>query len=155
MTQLTSQPTKSNRRELLSVGFLSTAVLLTVTFIAALIWLLLPYKPLTTVGHVEDFPLADRPYSVTNDEIPIWLVNTGSEIFAFSKRTPDPEPWDCNYAWVTANSEFTDPCSGSKFALDGTLLEGPAERSLDRYEVTVLQNGRIYINFDELILGQP
>ena len=104
---------------------------------------------------MEDFPPAERPYNVTNDEIPVWLVNTGNEIFAFSKRTPDPEPWDCNYAWEPANREFTDPCSGSKFSLDGTLLEGPAERGLDQYEVNVLRNGRIQINFDELILGQP
>jgi len=155
MTQLTSQPTKVNRRELLMTSFLATVVLFAVGLIVALVWLLLPYKPLTTVGHVEDFPPAERPYNVTNDEIPIWLVNTGNEIFAFSKRTPDPEPWDCNYAWTLANGRFEDPCSGSKFALDGTLLEGPATRSLDRYEVTVLRNGRIHVSFDELILGQP
>ncbi len=154
MTQLTSRPTKINRRELLTAAFLATAVLLIITLIAALVWLLLPYQQLATVGNVADFPPSDQPYPSNYTDIPVFIVNTGNGIFAFSKRTPRPEPWDCIYAWVPANGEFTDPCSGSKFALDGTLLEGPAERGLDRYEVRV-QNGRIQINFDKLILGQP
>lgn len=154
MTQLTSQPTKINRRELLMTSFVAAAVLLAITLIAALIWLLLPYQQFTTVGDVANFPPSDQPYRSNYTDTPVFIVNTGDEVLAFSKRTPRPEPWDCIYAWVPANSEFTDPCSGSKFALDGTLLEGPAERGLDRYEVRV-QNGRIQINFDNLILGQP
>lgn len=154
MTQLTSAPTGINRRELLMTSFLATAVLLAIALIAALIWLLLPYQPLTTVGDLADFPPSDQPYQTYNLDTPIYIVNTNGEIFAFSKRTPAPEPWDCNYAWVPANNEFTDPCSGSKFALDGTLLEGPAERGLDRYEVQVV-NGRLQINLNKLILGQP
>lgn len=154
MTQLTSQTTKTNRRELLMTSFIATAVLLAITLIAALIWLLLPYQRLTTVGDVTYFPPAERQYNVENDESPVFIVNTGEGILAFSKRTPRPEPWDCWYTWNQASNQFIDPCSGSKFALDGTLLEGPAERGLDQYEVRV-QNGRIQINFENLILGQP
>ncbi len=154
MAQLTSQPNKLNSRELSMTVFLATAVLLTITFIAALIWLLLPHQPLITVGDLADFPPSDKPYRTNYADTPIYIVNTGEEILAFGKRTPRPEPWDCWYAWNQASSQFIDPCSGSKFALDGTLQEGPAERSLDRYEVRV-RNGRIQINFHELFLGQP
>ena len=138
----------------LMTSFFTTAVLLAITLLAALIWLLLPYQPLTTVGEVADFPPSDQPYQTYNVDTPIFIVNTGGEIFAFSKRTPRPEPWDCLYTWNSASSQFIDPCSGSKFALDGTLQEGPAERGLDRYEVRV-RNGRIQVNLNELILGQP
>jgi hypothetical protein len=154
MTQLTSQPTKINRRELLMTSFLAAVVLLAITLMAALLWLLLPYQQLTTVGDAADFPPSDQPYRTNYTDSPVFIVNTGEGILAFSKRTPRPEPWDCWYAWNQANNQFIDPCSGSKFALDGTLLEGPAERGLDQYEVTV-RNGRIQINFDKLILGQP
>jgi nitrite reductase/ring-hydroxylating ferredoxin subunit len=154
MTQLTSQPASGNQREFLMMSFFTTAVLLAITLLAALIWLLLPYQPLTTVGEVADFPPSDQPYQTYNVDTPIFIVNTGGEIFAFSKRTPRPEPWDCWYTWNSASSQFIDPCSGSKFALDGTLQEGPAERGLDRYEVR-MRNGRLQINFNELILGQP
>jgi hypothetical protein len=154
MAQLTSQPNKLNSRELSMTVFLATAVLLTITLIAILIWLLLPHQPLTTVGDLVDFPPSSQPYRTNYADTPIFIVNTGEEILAFSKRTPRPEPWDCWYAWNQASGQFIDPCSGSKFALDGTLQEGLAERSLDRYEVQV-RNGRIQINFHELILGQP
>lgn len=60
MTQFTSAPTSINRREFLTASFLATAVLLAIALIAALIWLLLPYQPLTTVGDVADFPYPNQ-----------------------------------------------------------------------------------------------
>lgn len=35
------------------------------------------------------------------------------------------------------NGRFEDPCSGSKFAPDGTWLQGPATRDLDRLPVKI------------------
>lgn len=41
----------------------------------------------------------------------------------------------CLYKWVPSNHRFECPCHGSKFELDGTWIEGPAPRSLDRFVI--------------------
>jgi cytochrome b6-f complex iron-sulfur subunit len=44
----------------------------------------------------------------------------------------------CIYAWTATNERFECPCHGSKYRLDGRRIEDPAPRSLDRFDVTVL-----------------
>lgn len=43
----------------------------------------------------------------------------------------------CLPKWVPLNHRFECPCHGSKYQLDGTYIEGPAPRSLDRFKTTV------------------
>jgi cytochrome b6-f complex iron-sulfur subunit len=38
---------------------------------------------------------------------------------------------------VDANGRFECPCHGSKYEVDGTYIEGPAPRSLDRFAMTI------------------
>ncbi len=44
----------------------------------------------------------------------------------------------CLYAWVDSTVRFECPCHGSKYHLDGTYIEGPAPRDLDRFKVTLV-----------------
>jgi cytochrome b6-f complex iron-sulfur subunit len=43
----------------------------------------------------------------------------------------------CTVKWVLTNHRFECPCCGSKYHLDGTYIEGPAQRGLDRFVVEV------------------
>ncbi len=43
----------------------------------------------------------------------------------------------CLPKWQAARGRFECPCHGSKYELDGTWIEGPAPRSLDRFELTI------------------
>jgi len=43
----------------------------------------------------------------------------------------------CLPKWVPLNNRFECPCHGSKYQLDGTYIEGPAPRSLDRFKTTI------------------
>jgi len=43
----------------------------------------------------------------------------------------------CLPKWVPTNTRFECPCHGSKFQGDGSYIEGPAPRALDRFVVTV------------------
>ena len=47
----------------------------------------------------------------------------------------------CIYDWQPVNDRFECPCHGSKFQKDGTYIEGPAPRSLDRMVVRFLDAG--------------
>lgn len=43
----------------------------------------------------------------------------------------------CLPPWIPANERFECPCHGSKFEGDGSYIEGPAPRSMDRFHMTV------------------
>lgn len=73
-----------------------------------------------------------------------WVVkNANGTITAFSPRCTH---LGCAYRWDTAKSIFACPCHGSKFSATGAVINGPASRPLDRYEVKV--------EGDRLWLGQ-
>jgi cytochrome b6-f complex iron-sulfur subunit len=44
----------------------------------------------------------------------------------------------CLPKWVPTNNRFECPCHGSKYNLDGTYIEGPAPRGLDRFVTTII-----------------
>jgi cytochrome b6-f complex iron-sulfur subunit len=43
----------------------------------------------------------------------------------------------CLPKWAPTNERFECPCHGSKYRANGTYIEGPAPRGLDRFPVTV------------------
>lgn len=61
-----------------------------------------------------------------------WLVNTPSGVVALYKVCVH---LGCLYKWVPSNNRFECPCHGSKYQRDGTYIEGPAPRSLDKFVV--------------------
>lgn len=76
------------------------------------------------------------------EEASAWVVNQGAgRIAAFS---PACTHLGCLYRWQETANQFLCPCHGSRFAIDGELLAGPAQRPLDRYEVRV-ESGRVWL----------
>jgi Rieske Fe-S protein len=61
-----------------------------------------------------------------------WLVHTEKGALALYKVCTH---LGCLYKWVPSNFRFECPCHGSKFQLDGTYIEGPAPRDLDRFVI--------------------
>lgn len=45
--------------------------------------------------------------------------------------------WGCDVDWATAQTGFHCSCHGSRFAVDGAVLEGPADEPLAVYPVSV------------------
>ena len=68
-------------------------------------------------------------------EVKLWLVNTNQGALGIYKVCTH---LGCLYKWVPTNTRFECPCHGSKFELDGTYVEGPAPRDLDRFEIIAL-----------------
>jgi menaquinol-cytochrome c reductase iron-sulfur subunit len=60
----------------------------------------------------------------------------------------------CHYDWVAAQGRFHCPCHGSFFALDGTVLAGPAPRPLDTLPAEV-RGGELYVAWEEFEPGIP
>jgi cytochrome b6-f complex iron-sulfur subunit len=68
-------------------------------------------------------------------EVKLWTVNTDQGALGLYKVCTH---LGCLYKWVPTNNRFECPCHGSKFELDGTWIEGPAPRDLDRFEITAV-----------------
>jgi cytochrome b6-f complex iron-sulfur subunit len=52
----------------------------------------------------------------------------------------------CTPVWLGPENKFKCPCHGSGFTRDGNNYEGPAPRALERFEVTVADDGQILVN---------
>jgi cytochrome b6-f complex iron-sulfur subunit len=84
----------------------------------------LPASSLPTPGSA---PLA-------NQEGRFWIANTDQGVYAIYKVCTH---LGCLYGWSSLTQRFECPCHGSKFQLNGTYIEGPAPRSLDRFVIQV------------------
>ena len=73
-----------------------------------------------------------------------WVVKQASGgITAFG---PQCTHLGCAYHWDERKNEFLCPCHNSLFAVDGSVVSGPAPRPLDRYDTRMQGN--------TLLLGQ-
>jgi menaquinol-cytochrome c reductase iron-sulfur subunit len=71
-----------------------------------------------------------------NEKAGAWVVQQADgKLTAFS---PQCTHLGCAYHWEAGAHQFVCPCHGSRFAIDGRVLAGPAPRPLDRYEVRVV-----------------
>lgn len=72
----------------------------------------------------------------------VWIVRLRGRIIALDATCTH---LGCLVAWSGNEARFRCPCHGSSFAADGTNLDGPAPRELDRLAICV-RNGRIIID---------
>jgi cytochrome b6-f complex iron-sulfur subunit len=134
----------------LAVGFTSLAV-------THLIWLLgfarfmfpnILIEPPTRfkVG----FPDSLAPGQVETKFIPqfgVWIVRYEFDgapmIFALKSVCTH---LGCTPNWLEAEQKFKCPCHGSGFYKDGVNFEGPAPRPLERYAVTLADDGQLLVD---------
>lgn len=133
-----------SRREFLNCALVGSLGLLAVEGAGVLLWSSLPrldkngyYYVIDTMPSLDQHP-ADYP-----DER-FWLTYTDKGLLALFKLCT----WDRTaYKWVDANQRFECPVCGSKFTLDGTLIEGSFTRNLDRFEMKIFtQTGTLTTN---------
>lgn len=106
---------------------------------AALIWFALPRFKEGTFGGVFNLTAARVPQPngapTSVPEGRFWVSHTANNelIVLYGVCTH----LGCLPKWSLSNHRFECPCHGSKFELDGLYIEGPAPRSMDRFETTV------------------
>lgn len=127
-----------SRREFLYYIWGASVALLLAESGGALIWFMLPQFRAGEFGGVFSIDPATLPAVNTAPQLRtdanLWLSNTDKGLLALSDVCVH---LGCLFKWVDVNFRFECPCHGSKYKVDGTYIEGPAGRSLDRYVVTV------------------
>jgi len=78
-------------------------------------------------------------------------ANEQDSIIAFTPKCPH---LGCNVHWSSKEHAFLCPCHGSRFALNGRVIAGPAPRGLDTLPVRV-RNGEIEVMDMEFRAGIP
>jgi Rieske Fe-S protein len=94
-------------------------------------------------------PLAYPPGSATYiPEVKAWLVYDENGLYAVTST--------CTHLGCTVNHQdekFVCPCHGSQFNISGEVLQGPAVKSLEHYEVRLSSDGRVLI--DRQVIATP
>ena len=73
----------------------------------------------------------------------VWLVTTTEGMYALSTICTH---LGCTPNWLGGESKFKCPCHGSGFYKTGINFEGPAPRPLERYRISLAEDGQILID---------
>ncbi len=73
----------------------------------------------------------------------VWLVRTDDGFYALSTTCTH---LGCTPNWLAAENKFKCPCHGSGFYPTGINFEGPAPRPLERYKISLADDGQILID---------
>jgi cytochrome b6-f complex iron-sulfur subunit len=73
----------------------------------------------------------------------VWIVRENSGFYALSTTCTH---LGCTPNWLAAEEKFKCPCHGSGFIKTGINIEGPAPRPLERYKITLAEDGQILID---------
>ena len=52
----------------------------------------------------------------------------------------------CTPRWLVAENKFKCPCHGSGFHKNGINFEGPAPRPLERFKITLAEDGQLVVD---------
>lgn len=122
------------RREFLYYIWGASIALLLGQATAGLIWFTYPRFREGEFGGVFPLPpeilpaVGETPESVPSGRF--WMSNSESGVLALYGVCTH---LGCLPRWAPTNERFECPCHGSKFEGDGSYIEGPAPRGLDRF----------------------
>jgi len=143
-----------NRREAALWVFLAGALMALLGLIVMVAIFANPQPPVVELGLLADFQAGAPPTPVVAGNRQLFVVNLDGELIVFDAHDTHSKI-HCLIKWVPSNGRFEDPCGGSKFEIDGTWIEGPAPRGLDRYPVAIDSAGAVTVNLWNLIEGDP
>ncbi len=95
-----------------------------------------------TAGFPEDFAvdLVDERFKA---KYACWIVREADGFYVLSTTCTH---LGCTPNWLAASEKFKCPCHGSGFVKSGINIEGPAPRPLERYKITLAEDGQILID---------
>lgn len=126
------------RREFLNYAFLGSLGIFVVVFAGAFFVFALPRFGAGEFGGTFDLGFAGDAIPAP-DQAPLpntgarsWITNTEQGVVALYNVCVH---LGCLYGWQPVTNRFECPCHGSKYEKDGSYIEGPAPRSLDRFVI--------------------
>lgn len=85
-------------------------------------------------------------------EFRTWIIREEDGIYAISAICTH---LGCTPRWLGAENKFKCPCHGSGFFRDGLNFEGPAPRPLDRFQLTIGDDGQLVVDKSKVFRMGP
>lgn len=126
------------RREFLNYAFLASLGIFFVALGGATFFFALPrfgageFGGIFSLGAVGDAVAPTDAAPVSKTAARSWISNTEQGVIALYNVCVH---LGCLYGWQPVTFRFECPCHGSKYQKNGTYIEGPAPRSLDRFVI--------------------
>ncbi len=81
----------------------------------------------------------------------VWIVrNKEGQFFCLSAKCTH---LGCTPNWLTTQNKFQCPCHGSGFYITGDNFEGPAPRPLDRFKISLADDGQLVVDKSIIFKG--
>lgn len=126
------------RREFLYYIWGASMALLTGQFVAITVWFLFPRFKEGEFGGIFPFDPAELPEPGSPPQsVPAGRFHVSNTQNGLLVLYGVCTHLGCLPKWVPTNARFECPCHGSKYNLNGSYIEGPAPRGLDRFPVVV------------------
>ncbi len=108
------------------------------------------FEPPTSfkAGYPDDF-LVGRVDERYKNKFGVWIVRNTEGFYALSTVCTH---LGCIPNWQPAEKKYKCPCHGSGFYKDGINFEGPAPRPLERFKITLADDGQIQIDKSQTYL---
>ena len=90
-----------------------------------------------------DGPSGHRVYENWKEEHSVWIVKERTRIYAVHAKCTH---LGCTPNWFTEEGVFKCPCHGSQFRGNGVNFAGPAPRPLDRFNISIGDDGNIIVD---------
>ena len=130
----------------ISAGWLAFAALTTGTLIGTVRFLFpnVLFEPpqMFRAGFPEEYTVGNVSTRF-KDQFAVWIVRTPTEIYVLSTVCTH---LGCTPNWLDGEQKFKCPCHGSGFRKTGINFEGPAPRPLERYKVSLADDGQILVD---------
>ena len=95
------------------------------------------------VGFPSDYP----PGAVNSQyqrEFSTWIIRLQDGSF-FAMETKCTH-LGCTPSWMEAQKKFKCPCHGSGYYITGLNFEGPAPRPMDRFKISIAEDGQLLVD---------
>ena len=135
-------------------SFLSTLAVAWIAFtgivlgsVAGLVRFLFPnvlFEPPQTfrAGFVDEYTVGEVS-TRWKDQFGVWIIRDEESVYALSTVCTH---LGCTPNWLEADAKFKCPCHGSGFRITGINFEGPAPRPLERYSISLGDDGQIVVD---------
>jgi cytochrome b6-f complex iron-sulfur subunit len=105
-------------------------------------------KPSTfNIGFPDEFKIdgssSHGVYENWKEEHAVWIVKEKNRIYAIQAKCTH---LGCTPNWFAEEGVFKCPCHGSKFRGNGVNFAGPAPRPLDRFNISIGDDGSIVVD---------
>lgn len=102
-------------------------------------------------GFPGDYPVGEVSDKYTQ-EFRVWIVREPVGLYAIYAKCTH---LGCTPRWIPSENKYKCPCHGSGYYKTGYNFEGPAPRPMDRFQLSLDEEGQLVVDMSKVFTMQP